>query len=543
MFKKIFCIVIILHSLTTAYSQNHNVAILMSSNGNQNELSDLIFNKLTAHKNYGPQIKPLFYDWVESTSLKPINHDDTSPVSEIVFLDLNQNLMIRPEMRFTVDSTGKTTSAYYEVNPSMTVFVKLVDLASTEILFLEVFEYKRKTDQTLRDTSNERVYVDYKKDFTSDPAKLKNSNPKQFAVLEKQVFEKYNAEYSRKLKAMVLLFTGQLQIDLRNAISVIEKQDFKLLTTEAVDEKINRVKSDISLVHGYQKDDLIDFYQITNHGGKPSFDKISVFVISEIDSTGSTLKLGLFGNRKNLANLINEKADLVLTNNKRVLVDKINEKLNLELQNVAVKKKCINCAYYLERSLNQITTTKVLERADFEFKHFREIMKLESNIDALDDDKYYKSLGVRFLFYNDEGSLQSTDLETGRVIGSLSGESKFMGIKFTDNSSPKLIKALLQDTFNDNMEIIEVLDQSKKSIKELNLYNPYGILPGERINIYTTEDELVNGKKMARKVIVADGYVFNNITEHEGRFKIKKGGDELMEFMNNKKPLYFEYEL
>jgi hypothetical protein len=152
-------------------------------------------------------------------------------------------------------------------------------------------------------------------------------------------------------------------------------------------------------------------------------------------------------------------------------------------------------------------------------------------------------VGVRYIFYNDGDKLQTTDLVTGRVLGSQANESKLLGIKFSDTTSPYIIKTLLHETFDKNIEMTQVLDESKKSIKEISLYSPFGLLPMEAINVYGVDEEQVNGKKLLRKTLVAECYVVGNINKQESRVKVRKGGRDLKDLLEIKKPLVFEYRI
>lgn len=553
MTKNILSILLITCLWQNTNAQKQTIAVLLETEDNSEKYSKIITSKISKTESAFGNIKFLYYDWEEGKSLKATEHEDVIPPTHVYFVDIRKNVIERPDLQLLTDTLGNTVQAFYVVSASLRCHLKLVELKTTEVLHLSTSTYA--TPKFGNSGNNSmmgrnslfdepfRIVIDFKKEFKEDPAKLQKANPKEFNKLEEALFLKVKKVYTNKLEKTITSWGTQIGKKVELYARGLENKSYKILTKDVEDTKIKEVKSNITSNDGYSVDDWIAMYETMNTNGRFSYNNVCEFRITAIDSLGSTLRIEPFGDKQRLAELVNSDAEIILSNNERPLLNRLMRENATDVQNVSIKKECINCSMGLQMSLTTIPTIRLLERADFEFKHFREIMKLENNIGAMSDDQYYKSVGVRYIFYNDGDKLQTTDLVTGRVLGSQANESKLLGIKFSDTTSPYIIKTLLHETFDKNIEMTQVLDESKKSIKEISLYSPFGLLPMEVINVYGVDEEKVNGKKLLRKTLVAECYVVGNINKQESRVKVRKGGRDLKDLLEIKKPLVFEYRI
>jgi hypothetical protein len=553
MTKNILSILLLTFLWQNTSAQKQTIAVLLETEDNSEKYSKIITSKISKTESAFDNIKFLYYDWEEGKSLKAIEHEDVIPPTHIYFVDIRKDVIERPDLQLLTDTLGNTIQAFYVVSASLRCHLKLLELKTTEVLHLSTLTYA--TPKFGNSGNNSmmgrnslfdepfRIVIDFKKEFKEDPAKLQKANPKEFNKLEEALFLKVKKVYTSKLEKTITSWGTQIGKKVELYARTLENKSYKILTKNVEDTKIKEVKSNITSNDGYSVDDWIAMYETMNTNGRFSYNNVCEFRVTEIDSLGSTLRIEPFGDKQRLAELVNSDAEIILSNNERPLLNRLMRENASDVQNVSIKKECINCSMGLQMSLTTIPTIRLLERADFEFKHFREIMKLENNIGAMSDDQYYKSVGVRYIFYNDGDKLQTTDLVTGRVLGSQANESKLLGIKFSDTTSPYIIKTLLHETFDKNIEMTQVLDESKKSIKEISLYSPFGLLPMEAINVYGVDEEQVNGKKLLRKTLVAECYVVGNINKQESRVKVRKGGRDLKDLLEIKKPLVFEYRI
>ncbi len=89
-----------------------------------------------------------------------------------------------PALQLSVDTTGKTTAAFFTFSGGYSYFSKFIDNKSSQILKAEDITFIR----------NEKISInikDYEKEFGGDPSKLKKSDPKKFAAAETRVTQKY----------------------------------------------------------------------------------------------------------------------------------------------------------------------------------------------------------------------------------------------------------------------------------------------------------------------------------------------------------------
>jgi hypothetical protein len=492
MTKNILSILLLTFLWQNTSAQKQTIAVLLETEDNSEKYSKIITSKISKTESAFDNIKFLYYDWEEGKSLKAIEHEDVIPPTHIYFVDIRKDVIERPDLQLLTDTLGNTIKAFYVVSASLRCHLKLLELKTTEVLHLSTLTYA--TPKFGNSGNNSmmgrnslfdepfRIVIDFKKEFKEDPAKLQKANPKEFNKLEEALFLKVKKVYTSKLEKTITSWGTQIGKKVELYARTLENKSYKILTKNVEDTKIKEVKSNITSNDGYSVDDWIAMYETMNTNGRFSYNNVCEFRVTEIDSLGSTLRIEPFGDKQRLAELVNSDAEIILSNNERPLLNRLMRENASDVQNVSIKKECINCSMGLQMSLTTIPTIRLLERADFEFKHFREIMKLENNIGAMSDDQYYKSVGVRYIFYNDGDKLQTTDLVTGRVLGSQANESKLLGIK-------------------------------------------------------------LNGKKLLRKTLVAECYVVGNINKQESRVKVRKGGRDLKDLLEIKKPLVFEYRI
>ncbi|WP_341226627.1 hypothetical protein [uncultured Arcticibacterium sp.] len=545
MMKKIIQASLLLFLICFAsVAQKQGLAVLVSANENSG-FNSIIIDDFKAFKRLNSNQEMFYYDWEEGKKLTPVGNDGTNPVDKLMFVELYSEVESRPRLQLVTDSTGKTVSAFYPIRPELNLKLKIVDLKSTEILFLTQFSLNTSSDELVasnRGSGRFDVSINFKESFSADPSFMRLNN-KGFEEAERKAYEKYKQKIHENKVAAFKEFSSYCVRRFYYAQEVLIDKYFTIKKDGIVEDKVKFVKSDLSLKDGYSTSDYIDFYEIQKFGEHVSYDKGYTFKVESIDSTGSELKLAMFGNQKRLAELILNDAQVLITNNESVLNNKVREIGNEEIQTVAVKKNCINCFMNLESNLAAVPSIRVLERADFEFRHFRELLKSEKNIDNFSNDDYYKMLGVRYLFSIEDDKLTSTDIETGRIIGTESKEGKILGFKFSASTSPVVIKTMFLNTFDKEMEIFEYTNVKKKTVKEVRVYNPFGVILGERVLIYKQQEETVGGKKLSRNILIGEGYIRSVVNKHLANLYVQKGNKELLEMKNSGAKVVLEYKL
>ena len=135
--KKLFTLIIIFGITSQAFAQNEiDYAILVKDYNKGNEYLSLIHRKIGGYFNDDPKVH--VFDWNESLhSIRQVKmaKEIKRPIGLIKYLEVYVGgIDLDPEINLTTDTSGKTTSVYFTINPSAGRVFKLIDLKTSQIM-------------------------------------------------------------------------------------------------------------------------------------------------------------------------------------------------------------------------------------------------------------------------------------------------------------------------------------------------------------------------------------------------------------------------
>lgn len=537
--KKSLVTIILLFLFIESIAQSENGFGILVNNYMQNEtFGNIIHNGIKEGFKNKKNIH--IYRWDESQH--SIDKVETSKeiIKPIKFVKYVQtgvfNVQLNPEINITTDTSGKTTSVYFEISPYASLQYKLIDISTSQIMDLGSRNLDKQsnylTDLGLIPVKN------YIEDFGGDPAMLRKKDYQSYDKLLKKVKEKYSKIIYENTLKIVNNYAINIYYSISNLGNVSSQPYYKVLKDEnAEDEK----KIKYINFQGGKKDSIkvgneFALYQIVDFEQIKSTKRVNVFYVDEVGEKVSKAKIAFLGNKKRIAELIKENAELYLfENNKSVL--EYNKMLNKnnKFYNVGVRKNCLFCEIKFEENLISVPVINTIERNAPEIRYFQEIAKLEKFIDFKSQELLNKQLGIKYLFYKEEGNLTATDIETGRVVGSESSKQQYLIAMLTKN--------LFLDIFEKNIKFLKNKDFTKNKVKEIYLYSDFGLTEGEKIKVYTLIEEKVGNKVLKRKEEIGSGYITKAISDFVGVLNLQKGEKDIFEAQSNNIPLYFDYKI
>ncbi|NBA85014.1 hypothetical protein GVN16_04545 [Emticicia sp. CRIBPO] len=546
--KKNLWLVLILLSFISKAQENKNSAVLLLKKPDDNKYVRVLKEAFQEVADNRKEPDYYFYEWDEKKTLRflPGKHSEENVVSRVHFVDFRTRADDDPKIVITTDTSGKTKSVHFPVFALLEVATKTVDLATSQVI-----DYSPKSSPSLSEKEREKKYdvviYDFVKEFGGDPALMKKKDAKEYQKIEDRIKAKYKPLISERILELYKDWGSSMAYKLYDweRIGIYKFYSVVKENLSEDENKIRTINSTATSKDGFRVGHGLTLYEVIPYGNYTSTKLVHHFTIKKIDENGSELDMSMMGNRKKLAEIMKSGNEMVLTNSPYYFERDYNRKLNKleDFKTVAVRKSCFFCESRLETNLLKVPSIKLIERAEGELRYFRNLAKSEKFIDLDEGESQYKQLGVNYLFYSDNSILKSTDIETGRIIGSVESEAKFLGASRDDSRSASTIRALLLETFNKQIEVLSFSKESKGKIKEMIIGSPYGISDKESFKIFIEETEEVNGKKINRLVQIGDGNISDDISDLVGKLNVKDGEKEVFEAKTQGKKIIIKYNL
>jgi hypothetical protein len=533
--KRIFFLLLLISFAVSAQSER-DYAFLYKDYQKGDQFSNLVQKRVYSAivKNNSNHV----YSWDENKhtiELLNTNRPINKPVAYVKYLHTDTYVDLNPPLEIYTDTTGKTVSVGFTINPSASGEFKLIDVATLKILDLGIYRPNSNTNTSI--TSLYKIpVVKFLEEFGEDPAKLKKRDFKAFKIKEDEV----KAKYSKKIYENTINILNSQAASLAGFLSYVADYNnlpyYKVIKDpNAEDEKKMKY---ISFEAG-KKDSLelheeLVMYQILTYDKIKSTKKVTYFYVDEIGESESKAKIVALGNKRRVADLIKENAELYLFQNERSVVE-FNKKINKidHFYNVGVRKECLFCRTSFEKNLLSVPVINTIERNAPEMTVFQEMAKLEKFIDFNSEDLLNKQVGIKYLFYLENNNLMATDIETGRVVGSESSK--------TSNLPSIVAKNLFIDIFESEIKFLKNDYVVKNKVKDMVIYSDYGLEMGEKLRVYVLEEEKVGNKILKRKKEIATGYIQKSISDFVGILNLRDGEKEVFEAQNANTKLYFDY--
>ncbi|WP_421818842.1 hypothetical protein [Flectobacillus sp.] len=521
-------------STITAQSK-YDKAILIQNTLASDPYISTIVNTVNSKLKQNPS-RHLYWWGVDDHKLSLLNSSEviSKPIDKVKYIVFNLTGFDQtPVLQMTTDTTGKTLSVFYTINPFFQFKTKDIEVKSSKIL--DISNVSIDTRFSLIGTKIE--VKKFAEEFGADPNKLKKSDPKQYDKMLQKVNQKYKPIIADKLKEWCVYFGTETARSLNFFPGEYSDRSFKVIPDPADSDKkrVKQISFNGSLKDGIQKNEFFELYEILDFDAKKTTRYVGSFSVSEVGENQSTAEKFGIGGGKDIAEVLKSGNEVLLFDGRNSALKYIKGmNKNLTEYNVGIRKECLFCANALEKTLISIPVINTIERNAPELTYFQELAKSDNYFDFNNEALLNKQLGVKYLFYKDAENLMVTDIETGRIIGS---ESSFSNVDKT------IAKNIFLDVSQKSMEFLKVKEANKKKVKEIYLYSDFGFSYGERVSIFIKEEEKVGNKVLQRKVAIAEGKVTEIISDFICELTIKEGEKELLEALNANKQINIEYKI
>lgn len=522
-------------SFTTLCQNKFEKATLIANFNTDNKYLKIIHRNAfdIAFKNY-PKVH--LYNWDEAEhsiySLKQFDEIE-KPIDQVKYIEVKLSNFEYPSFELNVDTSGKTISAQFVFNVSMSINSKIVEVKTSKILDLRV-----SSGITSFNSPDPVIKVpDFTKEFGGDPNQIRKTSSRLYEELVRKLEEKYKPDIEKKYISFCVGYASDVANRLTSFVANGDNRSFNVIRNkEDNDErKIKYVTFDGAKKDSLSKNNTLFLYEIINFENRISTKFVDGFYVDEVGPEKSTAKMSMWGNKKELANILRGTNELRFFYNGKAAYDfgKKNNK-NTVVYNVAVKKTCLFCNYRLESTLVSIPILNTIERNAIELVEFQELAKLDKFIDYKSEELLNKQLGVKYLIYQAGENLMSTDIETGKILGSEG---------MNGNPTSTIVKNLFIENSTNKVEFLKNKEVTKNKVKEIILYSDFGFIRGEDLILFTEEDEKVGGKIIKRKVVIGEGRVAELISDFICVLRIKESEKQLFEQQNLKKEILLKYKI
>jgi len=487
------------------------------------------------------------FDWNEKTHKQDLIHGKKKmarPIALVKYADLQWfNTLKNIDLTLVTDTTGKTKEAYFRITSEVKLITKQIELKTSEIIDIKQNTYKSQPQTSMRLDKKDRdiIMVDkFAEEFGGDPAKLKKEHFDTYNKRLAKVREKYMPQLTERLSELLVLHAGSVADQLKRFEPLTIGRAYQVLrdADSADEKKIKSLNFAATAKDNIKVGEYMILYEVVNFEGHKSLRYVSPFRVDEVGEKSAKADLASLGGKKALAELMRNKAELVMFENKRsALVYGRQLSSDKEDYIVGVRKNCVFCNLDLEGSLQVLPNVKVVERNAPELVFFQKIAKLEMFIDYGSEELFNKQLGVKYLFYKEGDQILATDIETGRIIGSEIPPGWLAA------NYGLAAKSLFIDTFERPIKFIKNEDVSKGKLKSFIAQSDFGLVFGESIGVYELVDEKVGNKVIKRKQEIGDSWFSKSISDTVAEFKVKRGEKEILEAQQQGKTLVFEYKL
>ena len=504
------------------------ISLMVNKTWESDPYLNKIFSKFVEHANASKRNNYLFYNWDEknhtlSYNVKLNEGKKDQPSELLVFVEPKVKYASVPALQLKVDTSGKTTSVYYNLNFGYQIIYKVIDFRTSRIIAVDATqsEFSNMVHPNLLEIS------DYKNYFKGDPAQLKRTDIRTYAGIEQKIYNAYKtkinkhydtaSEYCAKTTTELISILNGLQ----------DKRIYRMLNIDENNSSNKLVEFEID---GGSKDfleenDFLYLYQKVKYGQRESVGFVANASVKEVSENSAKLKIVPF-QRKKAAEALNQNTEIFLVRNKNLITDLNNS--GGENYKISMDKSCLLCYSLLESKLLGLENIEIVEREHLkELGFFIEKFKGEQFMDFDMNDLQGKQLGVQVILQVNNRQIQATDVKTGKLLETASS-----------TYDAKLAKLFL-DAFEKDIELLDVIDEKKGKINELVVYHPFGFTDRQKLIVYEIIEEKVGSELMERQVEIGEGYISDMISDKIAPLKIGKGKKEIYKAMSENRKLKF----
>jgi|GEM_PF-1104646 len=544
---KKYILLAILSALSTfSYAQNDFENAILKNSGNKEDKIMKLLHARVEELLLGSREVHLF-DWNEQTHKINYTHEGKRPLKPIGMIRFAEMAWVNNlndiDITLVTDTTGKTKEAYFRLIAGVRMNTKLVEVKTSRIISIKQVGYRPETRTGLIWDEKKRDIVKLEKfseEFGGDPAKLRKEKPDAYTKQLAKVREKYMPLMRERMRELLVLNAENIVNQLKDFDSEKIGRAYRVLRDpEATDEKkIKSINFEVSPQDKLKASTNVFLYEVADFNGKKSLRYVNTFWVNEVtEKSGKAVIANIVG-KKALAELMRNNAELLIFHNTSSALaysSQLNDRT--EEYKVGVKKTCVFCEMNYETTLYSLPGLTVIERNAPEIFAFYNLAKSDQFLDNGSEELLNKQLGIKYLFYEDEGRLWATDIETGRVMGNEIPQG-WLNMNYTIAA-----KNLLIETFEKPVTLVRNGDVSKEKLKSFIAQSDFGFAFGETLAIYELVDEKVGNKVLKRKLEIGEASFDEPLSDLVAKFKVKKGEKEIWEAQQQGKPLILEYKL
>jgi hypothetical protein len=526
------------------YSQEFGTAILLKTDEVSGKYEEMVMNQFRESYNKKKPNPTEFYLWTGKNSAKPVPykkfrdslHQDV-PITKMVHLVTRFKANERVEESFKVDTSGKVTAMFLDLQIEANTTYRVINLTNSEIIKDGKFEMSKKV-RAGKDLPMQ-LPIDMKKYFGSkDPKKCKRANPKEYrkviAEIKKDKKKTVQSNYTQRAK--------NLGSAMGNLASILKSQDdskiWKRVGEPSFNDKgkLQNFHIDATSAENLSKGENLEVYEKRTYGSMDGYERVNTVSVEEATADKTKVK-ALFIGRKKLKKAMEANAELVFARNYD-LIKKDNAKSD-QVKRVQIKGNLDP----LPALLMKVPNLKLITRDyDTQAGYFTKQYTDEKFIDFNMGKVQGKQEGVDYVFEKTSSGAKATEVATGRI--EMLDQQKKKGLlgSMFDFGGGARMKNLCMEILDEGIQVIEVTDQKKGKIKKVHVYCPLGMDLGT-LNMYRLIDEQVGGRTVTRKEEIGKAWVKKLRTDNIAEVKIKKGNKELFKALENNEKVLFTIKI
>lgn len=497
----------------------------------QDHIKDILENDLN---------KSLFtlYDWDANESSIRVNNnykDQERVPSYAIYLKSAVGYRSSPDIKYQVDTTGKTTSANIHFAVGANSNYKVINPYTLEIVNMSHFEFF-KDSYTIG-------LPEFKKEFGGDPARIRKKSENQYQKLVKIIIKGHKEEIDAKIAESIKKMNkrkGDFKAFLKSAVPYCyDIEDQPSFSGKKMKEMDVLAGTNQGLVLG----ELGDVAVMKEAHGHPYLDLKTVGEIKEISEDKAHIKNVIFG-RKSLAKDIKKGMKAYFVNNAPGHLSRIVTEGKVDRIRVAVDKQCIFCDLNQEKLLMESPAIILVERIAPEMTYFTNLIKQEKHLEEDVDDLQGKRIGTEIYLKQDGKVYNAFDVSNNQVVSSIAIDKKFLGMSIGEFLSHKDLYELISELNPDQltMSLEKIIGEKKGKVKSVLVKNLVGFSPYDKFEFFVEVEEDIDGEILTRSEVIGEGITKDKIDVYLAEIKVKKGGKELKKMMDDGKKVQIRYK-
>lgn len=461
------------------------------------------------------------------------------PIGVLKFVEISLRTNLDDAVPVIVkDTSGKAKEVYFVAKHYLYLTTKMVDVKSSKILKIEKITVNEEVN-TLRGGADFKIkVVDFLKEFGGEPAQIEKTNPTLYAKRIEGLRKKYQPALIARIKEEILSDVLPASRNLKSFNYEESQAPMKILyDPQSTEKRVNSIFIHNTAVVPLKEGSVIYLYEVFKKGKYQTLKYLNNYRVKEIKGDKAEATLMNVVGRKALAEIMKSGSELLAFTSAKSAQDyTFSLTGDVKPYVLGVDKACLLCDLDFERFVLSIPGVNLVERNSVLVFAFQNFARKEKFLEHNGEDLQNKTLGIRYLFFKQNGSVLATDMENGRVLGSETAPGWLF------KKEGLAAKMLLTEVFEKPIQFIENGDVSKGKVKEMILYQDYGFDFGDDVVVKQIVKEKVGSKIVERKVEIGECTYNKYLSQQIGQFKVKDGEKAIFDAQQQGLTLLFEYK-